>query len=65
MALCFERAIWKPLFFFTPYHRFYRRTQLTHMVRTVLKLREIARPNLVPGLEEHPQGLQTHSFFDT
>jgi transposase len=41
-------------YFSTPRHRFYRRNQLTHRVRSILKSLQINRPNLIQGLEEQP-----------
>jgi len=44
-------------YFSTPRHRFFRRNQLTHRVRRILKYLQINRPNLIEGLEEQPQDL--------
>ena len=41
-------------YFSTPRHRFYRRNELTHRVRRILKSLKINRPNLIQGLEEQP-----------
>lgn len=42
-------------YFSTSRHRFFRRNQLTHLVRSILKSLQINRPNLIQGLEEQPQ----------
>jgi len=44
-------------YFSTPHHRFLRRNPLTYRVRSILKSLQINRPNLIEGLEEHPQDL--------
>ena len=41
-------------YFSTARHRFYRRNQLTHRTRSILKSLQINRPNLIQGLQEQP-----------
>jgi transposase len=44
-------------YFSTRRHRFFRRNQLTHLVRRILKSLQINRPRLIQDPEERPQDL--------